>query len=765
MVADSSLLKWVAKLALSIALVAATCAFQVASASASTVLSENWETGTLHGWSVQDTSGTVDPNNPSWQILNNPQTISVTNPGINPNLVTLPDSGSLPAAYDGTHAVWFGDTTSGTFCGADWNTYSLTPNTTEMKNGCTSREAFSGTLTSPTFSLAGAASATLHFFSWWEIESVDADSFDVMQVEYSTDGGTTWSSPVQLNPVSNPAGAHDQSYSNNGLEASPSWHEYFVDLSPAIGSNTVQVRFTFDTRDSLYNGFRGWLIDNIFVNTPADVGTPTISSVIACTGGQAAPVTIINGSNFVQGSQLLVDGSQVTSSVESSQRIETAALSPGTHTLQVQSPNNGPLSNQFQVNIGSCAFVVSGISPSAGSTSGSTTVTITGTNFTGATGVNFGPNAASSFTVNSDSQITAVSPPGSPGTVDVTVTGPGGTSATSPADQFTYITPGPPTSVTTGPPSVLSSTGAALSGSVNPNGLTTTAHFEYGLDPKYLGGGPLVYTSVTPDQPVGSDFSLHNVFANVSGLVPNALYHVRLVASNAAGTVVGPDMTFMTPQDPPPSSPVLGKSFVASVVSGEVFVQFAGGGAGDSAHAAFQKGAAFVPLTEPRQLPAGTKVDARLGTIKLSAASSTKHGKLQTGTFNGGIWGLSQDRSGLTKGLTTLSLLEGAFNGAPSYSSCKAKAADASPFGAFAALSSSVLQTLRSSAHGKFRTRGRYGAATVRGTAWTMSDRCDGTLVTVQRDTVAVQDFVRHVTVVVRAGHRYLARAPRSRRR
>jgi hypothetical protein len=71
-----------------------------------------------------------------------------------------------------------------------------------------------------------------------------------------------------------------------------------------------------------------------------------------------------------------------------------------------------------------------------------------------------------------------------------------------------------------------------------------------------------------------------------------------------------------------------------------------------------------------------------------------------------------------------------------------------------------VLQLLRASAHGRFRTRGRYSAATVRGTAWTTSDRCDGTLTSVRRGTVLVTDLVRRVSVTVHAGHRYLARAP-----
>jgi hypothetical protein len=82
---------------------------------------------------------------------------------------------------------------------------------------------------------------------------------------------------------------------------------------------------------------------------------------------------------------------------------------------------------------------VTGVSPSTGPAAGGTTVTITGTKLTGATAVYFGSETASSFVVNSDTQITATSPLGSPGTVDVTVVTAGGTSATSPADQFAYV--------------------------------------------------------------------------------------------------------------------------------------------------------------------------------------------------------------------------------------------------------------------------------------------------------------------------------------
>jgi IPT/TIG domain len=73
-----------------------------------------------------------------------------------------------------------------------------------------------------------------------------------------------------------------------------------------------------------------------------------------------------------------------------------------------------------------------------GAAEGGTLVTITGSNLSGATAVRFGSTDASTFAVNSATSINAVSPPGM-GTVDVTVTTPEGTSATSSADQFSYI--------------------------------------------------------------------------------------------------------------------------------------------------------------------------------------------------------------------------------------------------------------------------------------------------------------------------------------
>lgn len=80
---------------------------------------------------------------------------------------------------------------------------------------------------------------------------------------------------------------------------------------------------------------------------------------------------------------------------------------------------------------------VTGVSPSSGPEGGGTTVTITGANLGAATAVSFGQSATASFTVSSAGSITAVTPPGT-GRVDVTVSTPQGTSATSSDDRYTY---------------------------------------------------------------------------------------------------------------------------------------------------------------------------------------------------------------------------------------------------------------------------------------------------------------------------------------
>ena len=312
-------------------------------------------------------------------------------------------------------------------------------------------------------------------------------------------------------------------------------------------------------------------------------------------------------------------------------------------------------------------------------------------------------------------------------------------------------------------PPTVSSTGASFSALVNPNGQGTTAYFQYGLDLKYskFGGSGPDYTNSTPVQPFAGDFNDHFVTASVAGLVPNALYHVRLVATNAAGTTFGPDMTFTTSHGATPGSPTLGKTFNVSTVSGLVLIKVDG---------------KFIPLTELTQIPKNTEINALHGTLSLitavpggshptadvAAKGKGKKGKkgktvTQKGNFGGAIFKISQATGGAGKGLVTLSIVEGAFKGAPSYSLCtKHKAGDATA----AKASSRTLQLLHASAKGKFSTKGKYSAATVLGTKWTVADRCDGTLTHDLTDSVKVTDFVHHKTITLHAGQSYLAKKP-----
>ncbi len=325
------------------------------------------------------------------------------------------------------------------------------------------------------------------------------------------------------------------------------------------------------------------------------------------------------------------------------------------------------------------------------------------------------------------------------------------------ADQ-SFTTLSTPPTVATGRPSAVTQAEATFNGAVNPGGLGTTAHFEYGLDARYrLDGGAIVYDQSTPAQQLGPDTISHHVSASVSGLFPNALYHVRLVASNQQGTEVGQDQTFVTLSDPAPPRPVLGKRENALPGGRLVLIKLK---PGQSLYPhKLAKGQGFVPLTEERPLPPGAQVDLRFGMVRLlAAAARVQHiGKLQSGEFAGGLFRLTQARTGIQKGLTTLQLLDDV-PGAPASSTCTAHGAADGP-AARPAISHRVLQTLRSRVHGRFRTRGRYSAGTVRGTIWDTIDRCDGTLTIVHRGTVDVSDFRLRKTIPVHAGQTYLARA------
>jgi hypothetical protein len=74
------------------------------------------------------------------------------------------------------------------------------------------------------------------------------------------------------------------------------------------------------------------------------------------------------------------------------------------------------------------------------------------------------------------------------------------------------------------------------------------------------------------------------------------------------------------------------------------------------------------------------------------------------------------------------------------------------------ARASATRRRLFARGRGRFRTRGRYGSGTKRGTIFLTEDRCDGTLFKVTEGQIAVRDFVTGKTIIVKAGGRYFAR-------
>ncbi|MGC9554549.1 MAG: hypothetical protein ACP5EK_04490, partial [Thermoplasmatota archaeon] len=114
-----------------------------------------------------------------------------------------------------------------------------------------------------------SVSATLSFWTWWQIESWSPSSYD-LNVSISTDGGYTWHTLDTLNPDSNPGDASDYSYyGSSGFNTAPQWVYHQYDISAYV-PNDIRIMFKFDSRDNLYNYWEGWCVDDISVGGFSD---------------------------------------------------------------------------------------------------------------------------------------------------------------------------------------------------------------------------------------------------------------------------------------------------------------------------------------------------------------------------------------------------------------------------------------------------------------------------------------------------------------
>jgi hypothetical protein len=193
--------------------------------------------------------------------------------------------------------------------------------------------------------------------------------------------------------------------------------------------------------------------------------------------------------------------------------------------------------------------------------------------------------------------------------------------------------------------------------------------------------------------------------------------------SDGLGNACDTSPGIQPPPPPPPVLPVLGKSVVAGVVSGKVRIKL--------------KNGKFRTLGANEVIPLGSTIDATKGKVRLTSAAGPG-GKVQTADFYQGMFVVTQTKG--SKPVTQLALSGKLTCGKASASARK------------------KVRRLWGNGKGRFRTKGRHGAATVKGTQWLTEDRCNGTLFRVKRGVVSVRDFGKKKTVLVKKGKSYLAK-------
>jgi hypothetical protein len=230
------------------------------------------------------------------------------------------------------------------------------------------------------------------------------------------------------------------------------------------------------------------------------VAAPTVTNVNPNTGATGGGTSVtITGTGFTGASAVNFGGTSATTfTVNSDTSISASSPAHAAGTVDVTVTTVGGTSttgaaDQFTFVV---APAVTNVNPNTGPASGGTSVTITGSGFTGASAVSFGGTAAASFTVNSDTSISASSPAHAAGTVDVTVTGTGGTSATGASDQFTFVAAptvtnvNPNTGATAGGTSVtITGTGFTGASAVNFGG-SSAASFTVNSDTSISASSP-----------------------------------------------------------------------------------------------------------------------------------------------------------------------------------------------------------------------------------------------------------------------------------
>lgn len=190
---------------------------------------------------------------------------------------------------------------------------------------------------------------------------------------------------------------------------------------------------------------------------------------------------------------------------------------------------------------------------------------------------------------------------------------------------------------TTSAATAITSTGATVNGTVNPNGQATTYAFQWGLTTNYGNEAPLPPASAgsgTADVPVSLD---------LGGLASGTVYHFRVIASNAGGTATGADETFTTAGSAPaPAAVTTGSASTITATSAVLNGSVVPGASPTTCSFAYGTTTSYGSLTNPQPVPTGSTSVALTATTSGLASSTALHYQLVCNSAAGTVSGADQ---------------------------------------------------------------------------------------------------------------------------
>ncbi|MCB1055201.1 MAG: M36 family metallopeptidase [Acidobacteria bacterium] len=202
-----------------------------------------------------------------------------------------------------------------------------------------------GDLVSPT--IIGITSASTLSFDYYRVVESFSGSYDQTEVAVSGNGGATWTTVWSMDS----SNASTAAWTSSGS----------ISLASFAGQS-IQLRFRFNSVDSVSNTFTGWFVDDVVVTGESPCGP----------GGNTAPVVSItspaNGSTFTQGASVSFAGtatdaedgnisgslswaSSLDGPIGSGASFSTSGLSVGSHTITASVTDSGGLPGSDSITV------------------------------------------------------------------------------------------------------------------------------------------------------------------------------------------------------------------------------------------------------------------------------------------------------------------------------------------------------------------------------------------------------------------------------